>query len=287
MNPSGLKNLLIILFLSVNLFFLYKLTDLIEQKNRFRDEHVNEAVEILQTKGILIDGEDVIREKNVPKTLKLDWKLSTIEQTAKNLMKDSYGSFGIPDGHSFTGEGEALSFFYDYSLEYKRFDHSLTVDEVKKKLDNATGKNGAKKFEKLLGKLFSESISSDIGITVDSCLETDDIVYLEAHQTINGIKADGASFCAAIKNSEVIFISGKLYLCNGFKEYVTDSLDSINILFELEPSEKTIEKMEMLYYPVTENNEQVYLVPSYKFTYSNGDTVLYDAASGISRSRSD
>lgn len=287
MNSSKLKLLLIILFLAVNLFFLHEIINISRAKNTFTNEEISEAVELVSTKGVNIAPENVLRDKSSQKTLKLEWDVQSIDELVKLITDSEYGSFTVPDGHSFTSDTERFSAFYDYTFEYTCDGNTETAKSVEEILENA-GVSSSKRiseYEKMLKNVSGIINAKDfeVSVKVERYAAQNGKEYIRAHQYINGCEVDGAEFVAVFHDSELCFAAGVFYFSGKVSKYVTDAHDGINILFELEPSEKEIIKTERSYYPIRENSISLYLTPSYKFTYENGETVLYDATAGIKR----
>lgn len=287
MNSSRLKLVLIIMFLSVNLFFLHKIIDINNAKSTFTDKEIAEAVELVSTKGVNISPENVLRDKTTPKTLKLEWDVHSIDKVVRKITDSEYGSFTIPDGHSFTNDTEQFSAYYDYSFEYTcnaNSDNAESVAEILASADQ-TNENKIKEYNKLLKDITDITEAKDfyVSVQVDKYVHHNEKEYLHAVQYINGCRIDEAEFVAVFSNGRLSFAKGIFYFSGKVSKYVTDAHDSINILFELESNEKEIIKAEQTYFPIRENNTSLYLTPSYKFTYEDGTTVLYDATAGIKR----
>ena len=86
MKSFFLKLIFIALFLAMNIFFILKISSLYAEKNLFTDEEISQAVKVINEKGIKIDKETVIKEKNVQNVIKLDFNSSVSEGIAKRIM---------------------------------------------------------------------------------------------------------------------------------------------------------------------------------------------------------
>ena len=111
----------------------------------------------------------------------------------------------------------------------------------------------------------------------------DGVTYLRAVQCVDSYEIEDAVIIAAVEKDKPLYISGRLFFAESYYDYKTDALDSINILFEIEPENSTIEKMDLIYASVFDDNDAVYLTPSYRFIYSDGTKKIYDATSGAKR----
>lgn len=287
MKSLHLKLLLIAVFLLVSIFFLVEIFDLYKSKNYFTNEEISEAVQVIKQKGILIEEDTVIKKKIVPNVIKLDFNSSVSEGIAKRIMQKEYGNFTIPGGFSYTNDSEALSFSDDYSIEYVFLSENITKEIVAQELKNilTVDENGEKTSKKLT-KIFFKNINSDpytVSLSPRKSTTVDGVTYLEAVQCVNDCEIEGAGIIAALKGDKPIFISGKIFFAESYKDYETDYLDSINILFELEESNNEIQSMELIYSSVFDGKKSVYLTPSYKFVYSDGNVKIYDATSASKR----
>lgn len=284
MNSGKLKLLLIILFLAVDLFFLHKIITIRNVENTFTDAEITSAIQLVSSKGVNISSDIIPKEKNPPKTLKLDWDIELIELAAKQILNSEYGSFKIPNGHSFTSDTEKFTVFQDYSFEYSSLNNTESIESVGNALNDATtyDEKAVENYEKSLKKLtkITEDKNFKVLAKIEKYAKSNEREYIYVTQYVNGCKVDGAGFVAVFENGTMIFSIGTFYFSGNVNSYSTNAHDSINILFELEASENEIINTQRQYFPVRENENSVYLTPSYRFTYDNGVSVLYDATSG-------
>lgn len=287
MKSFYLKLILILVFLSVNIFFLFRIAELYKLKNTFSDEEISSFVEVMCEKGIKIDQDTIIREKNVPKVIKLNFNSSASEAVASRIMRDEYGSFTIPDGYRYTNDTESLSFSYDYTIEYVYLPRELSKEFVESQLSTAQGVDEkGKKAEKALTRAFFKDMNSDpynVSIKAKRSFYVNGITYIRAIQCVDSYEIEGAEIIAALDKETPVFISGRLFFAEDYYDYKTDAFDSINILFEIEPENSVIDDMDLTYSFVFDDKSAVYLTPSYRFIYSNGEKKIYDATSGAKR----
>ena len=287
MNSSKLKLLLIALFLCVNLFFLMRLTDLIESKKYFSNAELNDAVSVLKTKGISIDSDVIIKEKSVPTTLRLNFSSSTVEKMAKKIMHSEYGSFNIPNGNNFANDVESFTVYNDYNFLYERFDRKQNKESVLETLNDAKSisKDLQEELEEYLKEFLSLASSSNAVVTVkiDKHISKNGFDYIKATECINGYEINDAVFYIVLSNNKAVFAFGKFYFSDTVAEFKSDAHDSIDILFEIDKTDFKIINMDMIYFPVYESATSYYLTPSYKFTYFDGTFSIYDATSGVKR----
>lgn len=288
MKSFQLKLILILLFLSVNAFFIFKLSELYNSKNVFNKEEITQAVSVLLKKGVKISADKVITAKNVPDVIKLNFNSSSSEGIAKRVMREKYSAFTVPDGFSYTGNSETLSFNHDYSISYTYTPSKITKEDVLKKLEycNNVDKSGKKEAERLTKALFSDINSDPYKVSLIPLRSTvvDGITYIEAIQAVDLYKIEKAKIIASVKDGKLLYLSGTLFFAEGYEDYSSNAFDSINILFEIDEKESEITSMELIYSFVFDENDSVYLTPSYAFTYSDNTREIYDATSAIKRS---
>ena len=287
MKSFQLKLILILVFLSVNIFFFFKTAELYTAKNTFTDEEIANSVKVIKEKGLKIEENVIPRDKNVPKVIKLDFTASSSEAIASRVMRKEYGSFTIPDGYRYTNDSENLSFSHDYVIEYVYLPKNLTIEDVNAKLFTAkcSDEKGEKAAKNLTHAFFHDMNSEPYKVSLKAkksvCI--DGITYILAMQCVDTYEIEGAEIVAAIENDKPLYVSGRLFFAESYSDYTTDALDSINILFEIEAENSSVESMDIIYAPVFDDKNAVYLTPSYRFVYSNGIKKIYDATSGAKR----
>ena len=288
MKSFQLKLILILLFLSVNIFFVFKLWELYNSKNVFTKDEISQAVSVLCEKGVNISVDKVITKKNVPDVIKLNFNSSSSEGIAKRVMREKYSTFTVPDGFSYTGSSESLSFKQDYSITYTYTPSNITKEDVLKKLNTSTAveKSGKKETERLTKTLFSDINSEPYKVSLIPLRSTvvDGITYIEAIEAVDLYKIEKAKIIAAVKDGKLLYLSGTLFFAEGYEDYSSNAFDSINILFEIDEKESEITSMEIIYSFVFDEKDSVYLAPSYAFTYSDNTREIYDATSALKRS---
>ncbi len=285
MKSTSIKLILILLFLFVSVFFLFKISELYRAKSFFTPSEISETVKVLSRKSVFIDEDTVPKEKTVPKVIKLAFDASDSSEVAKRVMKSDYGTFTVPNGYSYTSDTETLSFFDDYTIEYSYIPSGITLEKVTSSLTDAKNDDG-EKAEKTLTKLFFSDMDSgpyEVTMKVVRSVTLDGTVYLEAVECVDGLEIEGARVFSAIMGSRLLFVSGTLFFAEEYSDYKTDAFDGINILFEIEGKNEKIEKMELVYIPVFDEKLSVYLTPSYSFVYSDGVKKIYDATSASKR----
>lgn len=287
MNSSKLKLILIFLFLAVDFFFLSELINLKSSKEAFAENEIVEAVEVLETKGVLIEPTNVVNKKTVPDMLKLNFETEAVEKLVKNIMREDYSSYKIPDGQNFANDVESFSIFFDYTFEYQLFSYELDRAQITNTLKyaNTADKKLQKNYEKLLEKLFGKLNldNKSLSANVKKLVTVDGLDYVEAVQCIDENEVLDATFYAVFSDKELVYIAGTFYYSDSVSAYSTDALNGINILFSLGKSDAEITDMQLVYLPVYESTSSFYLTPSYRFEYSDGSVEVYDATSGVKR----
>ena len=287
MKSFHLKLILILVFLSVNVFFFFKTAELYTAKNTFTEEEISNFVKVIKEKGIKIEEHTIPRQKIVPKVIKLDFSVSSSEAVASRVMRKDYGSFTIPSGYRYTNNSENLSFSYDYMIDYSYLPKNLSKEFVEDKLLQVNGieEKGEKAANTLTHAFFDDMNSEPYKVTLKAVKSThvDGITYLRAIQCVDSYEIEGAEIIAAVEKDKPLLISGRLFFAESYYDYETDAFDSINILFEIEPENSVIEDMDLIYTSVFDDKDAVYLTPSYRFIYSNGTRKIYDSTSGAKR----
>lgn len=288
MKSSSLKILLALLFLLVSAFFIFKISELYASKNIFTDAEISEAVNVINSKGVKIKKDAVIKKKNVPNVIKLEFNSLASEGIAKRLMREEYGSFTIPDGFSYTNDTESLSFSNSYDLEYIYLPANVTEETIMNALESANEQSEkAEKAVKKLSDTFFKNINSDpykVSLKLKKSVTKNSITYLEAVQSVDDYEIEGAGVVVALSLDKPVYISGRLFFAEIYTDYETDAFDSINILFEIEKSDVEISSMELIYATVFDKKSSVYLTPSYRLTYADKTVKIYDATSASKRS---
>lgn len=287
MKSFHLKLILILVFLSVNVFFFFKTAELYTAKNTFSDVEISNSVKVMKEKGIKIEQNTVLRQKVVPNVIKLDFSVSSSESVASRVMQKDYGSFTIPNGYRYTNDSENLSFSYDYMIDYVYLPKNLSKEFVDSKLIKANGiEEKGEKATKTITHAFFDGMNSqpyEVTLKPVKSIHENGITYIRAIQCVDSYEIEGAEIIAAVEKDTPLFISGRLFFSENYYDYETDAFDSINILFEIEPENSVIEDMDLIYTSVFDDKDAVYLTPSYRFIYSNGMRKIYDATSGAKR----
>ncbi len=287
MNSIKLKLIFTLIFLTINLFFAYKLINLNEAKNTFSQSEIYQAAAVLKNKGINIDAEDIINIKNVPYVLNISFDTETVKEIADEIMHGEYTEFNIPDGLNFTGNNESLSIYYDYTFEYKSINSDIDQATIQSLLLSASvpSQKDSKRIQKTFSSLLSAVSKNNLNtnVKIDKILIEDGITYISGTELIGNYEIANSVFYIAAEGEKILFASGGFYFTDQVNKYSTDAYDSINILFGIEKQSSKIEKMELIYFPVAENSSSYYLVPSYKFTLSDGTQFTVDATSAAQR----
>lgn len=285
MKSTSIKLILILLFLFVSVFFAFKISELYRAKSFFTPTEISETVKVLSRKSVFIDEDTVVKEKTVPKVIKLAFDAADSSEVAKRVMKSDYGTFTVPSGYSYTNDTETLSFFDDYTIEYSYVPSNITLEKVKNALDGGSAIEGEKAGKTLSRLFFADMDSGPYEVTLRTVrsVELDGRIYLEAVECVDGLEIDGARVFSVLDGSKLLFVSGTLFFAEKYTDYKTDAFDGINILFEIEGRKEKIEKMELVYIPVFDEKVSVYLTPSYSFVYSDGVKKIYDATSASKR----
>lgn len=286
MNSSKLKWLLIIIFLAVNIYFIYQYKTYSNAVENYTDREISATVDILKTKGVMLKKEVIPLKKNSGPVLKFEFNDALREKVAEQLMRGSFDSYVLPEGIGYTSENEKLLFYASQSFEYSSGTDASLDGKDYAKLSEEINTDGSEKYSRrLTERLFSQALTDThkISLRIISFYSNTDEIYIKAQQLINGIPIDTSEVEALYCNSDFVHIRGNIFFSTDINSLEADSLDVINVLFNIPKSDFEIVKIEELYFPVTTDIGSVYLTPSYKLTYENGDYHVWDSTSCIQR----
>ena len=285
MNSSKLKWFLIFIFLAANVYFLFQYNAYSTALEVYTDSEIESASKILSQNGITIDADTIPRKKTTEDVLKLIFDDSKQEDVARHIMNEKFASYVLPEGIAYTNNSESLIFYSDSTIEYTvgaEFSISRKTDIQYLDLNDSNQKFSSKK---LTSKIFTQNFTDSykMSFKILDAYTSDGKTYVTAIQQINGISIDQGEVTAVFTEDNVTYIKGKIYFSQNISQYSADSLDVINVLFNIESGKSKIAKIEEIYFPVTTDNGSVYLTPSYKLSYSNGEKHLWDATSCVQR----
>ena len=285
MNSSKLKWFLIFIFLAANVYFLFQYNAYSTALEVYTDSEIESASKILSQNGIPIDADTIPRKKTTEDVLKLIFDDSKQEDVARHIMNEKFASYVLPEGIAYTNNSESLIFYSDSTIEYTvgaEFSISRKTDIQYLDLNDSNQKFSSKK---LTSKIFTQNFTDSykMSFKILDAYTSDGKTYVTAIQQINGISIDQGEVTAVFTEDNVTYIKGKIYFSQNISQYSADSLDVINVLFNIESGKSKIAKIEEIYFPVTTDNGSVYLTPSYKLSYSNGEKHLWDATSCVQR----
>ncbi len=286
MNSSKLKWLLIIIFLAVNVFFIFEYKSYSDSLNNYTDKEISTAVEILNRAGTPIKKEAIPVNKTVEDVLKLEYSEEYTEEIAEYIISDDFASYVLPDGISYSNENESLIFRngteFEYTLKTTEYNYSDLLENLE---ENPSG-NGIKKYlRKLSDRLFKQAVTDSFKITLSpvSSYQNEDKVIIKTKQLINSYTIDQSEIIAVFIEGEIVSIKGKMFYSNDISKLSADSLDPINVLFKVSGITDEITFIEKIYFPVTTDNGALYLTPSYMLTCKNGEQHVWDATSSVQR----
>ena len=286
MNSSKLKWLLIIIFLTVNIYFLHQYKTYSNAVENYTDKEISTTVDILKDKGVLLNENVIPTKKTSEPVLKFEFDETWREKVAGQLMHGSFNSYVLPDGIGYNGETEKLLFYGSHLFEYTvESPVSLDSKDYFTLSDTSGIDEGEKYSRKLTERLFPQALTDThkISLRLLSFFSDEKEVYIKAQQVINGIPIDQSEVEAVYCESAFVHIRGNIFFSTDINSLEADSLDVINVLFNIDESNSEITKIEELYYPVTTDTGSVYLTPSYKLTYNDGSVHLWDGTSCVQR----
>lgn len=285
MNSSKLKWILILLFLAVNLFFLYEYETYSKVIECYTQEEIANAVSVLKKHNTPVEISAVPENKTTLPVLKLELNDTYREKAAKTLMSSSFAQFALPDGTGYSNDKETLTFFEGTSFRYSNSAFEDYNEDLLKNADGIEKPSHEKLLKALSEKLFSSSITTSrtFSLNLISSRERDGFIYLKTRQTIDGTEIDTNLTEFVFKNENLVFARGNMFFLTDVSEFSADTLDVINVLFKTEKDNDTIVEINNLYFPVVTENNSFYLTPSYRFVHESGKIQVRDATSGIQR----
>lgn len=285
MNSSKLKWILILLFLSVNLFFLYEYLTYSNVIESYTQNEIENAVQVLEKNNTPVEISAVPESKTTLPVLKLELDDAYREKAAKALMSSSFAQFALPDGTGYSNDKESLTFFEGASFRYSNSGFENYDENI---LENANGiesPSHEKLIKSLSEKLFSSSITvqNTLSLKLIKSCEKNNLIYLKAYQTVNGTEIDKNFIDFVFQKDTLVFAQGEMFFLTDISEFSADTLDVINVLFKTKKEEDTIIEINNLYFPVVTENSSFYLTPSYRFIHESGKVQVRDATSGVQR----
>ncbi len=285
MNSSKLKWILILLFLAVNLFFLYEYTNYSKVIESYTQEEIENAVSVLEKNNTPVEKTAIPKSKTTLPVLKFELNDTYREKAAKTLMSSSFAQFALPEGTGYSNDKESLTFFEGASFKYSNSGFENFDTDVLNNADEVEKSSHEKLLKSLCEKLFSASITTqnELSLKLLASCEKDGFIYLKACQTVNGTKIDMNSVEFVFQKETLVFAQGDMFFLTDISEFSADTLDVINVLFKTKKEEDTIVEINNLYFPVATENSSFYLTPSYRFVHESGKIQVRDATSGVQR----
>ena len=286
MNSSKLKWLLITFFLAVNVFFFFQYKSYSSSLNYYTDEEIETAVKILNTHGTPIKKEAVPTNKTIADTLKLEYSEEHTEKIAEHILENSFVSYVLPDGINYSSDKEVLILRngteFEYTYQNTQTDYSQLIEKLK---DNTNGHGIKKYITKLSEKLFRQSVTDSFKIKLSpiASYQNDNTTVIKVKQIINDYPIDQSEIIAIFVSGKIVRIEGKIFYSNDISRLSADSLDPINVLFNVSGISDEIISVEKIYFPVTTDSGALYLTPSYMLTCKNKEHHVWDATSSVQR----
>lgn len=286
MNSSRLKWLLIIIFLAVNVFFVFQYRSYLNSLSNYTDKEINTAVKILNESGTPIKKDAIPIDKTIEDVLKFEYSDEHTEKLAEHIMSEDFASYVLPDGINYSNDSETLIFRNETEFEYsvKTSDNRYTAyfDNLN---ENPNGEGIKKYIRKLSDKLFRQAVTDSFKITLKpvASLTKDETVIIKVQQVINSYPIDQSEIIAVFVSDKIVNIKGKLFYSSEISKLSADSLDHINVLFNVTGITDEIIEIEKIYFPVTTDSGTLYLTPSYMLTCKNGLKQVWDATSSVQR----
>ncbi len=249
MNFGKAKKILIFLFLFLNLFLIFQLTQLSNNETSLNTDSIDKTIALLNKNNISAD------EKNIPKHIEI---LDFLElyNPLTNI-----GEFSEKINQELKQVNNQFSLSLNLKIEKE------TPEEIIKKIQAAGFKNYAFSFQ--------QSFENPV---------TGEKKYY-FNQVHNGFAINGATVCADVKNNTITALSGNVYdvLRVNYTEYTI--ISPLHILIDIASSYQgngaTLNAIEQAYYIPSENKnfQNLTAIPCYIIDIDS-HLFYYDAVTG-------
>jgi len=280
-NSSKLKWFLIIIFLAANIFFIAQYKTYSTDVSNYTPREIELASEILSKGDSPVKADIIPKKKTTENVLRLEFDEHFHDDIAHSILSSDFASYVLPEGIAYTKGGETLLFTDEHTFVYTAFsdkDIQKTVESVI--MSGKTSANSSKLLNSLTKKI---NLPSSVTLSLVSAREKSGYTYITANERVNGFTIDRAVVNALFHNGDIVYIDGTVFLPDKVSSFSSDALDIINLLFNIDTQGSEIMNIEELYYPVTTDGATVYLTPSFKITYKNGEVHLWDSTSAVQR----
>lgn len=316
MNSAKTKIVIIILLIGANLFFIYNIIKLTNEKSKVSTKMIDDALSILNSRGINIDKSVIVRDKPfykvyegdcstkkdaesvyTPNYVKIVRRITDAEITDPLTLPD--GTLYVAGDYKFSfldyGESDTTNMFAvsiiknEYETSEALFDIDLRNSKIKDILslqESPSGKD-RKEVAEALNKFFGGNKNENAYIILYAERQTgEDKLSAVINQVQNNISIASNYVYVEIYEKEVAYFGGNYYFHDFSEDYDVNLLDSVNILLNISAKEDNIllnselEKMEIVYYPANRNSETFYLQPMWKLTFADGSGHIFNSLTG-------
>ncbi len=287
MNWKNIKSFLLILLIAVNIFLAFMVKKQ-SGASGYSAEALANVTELLEQNGIYAEKNILTlptKEMEIV-TCTVDDKYSST--VSKLFLKEEKDIFTTPTGYSVYGKnGELLKISPSMDIYYSSdgiTEGSLTNAEKKDIEDDAV--------TEILSDILLSNENSDFGFKITSISMSDELYEVTLVQTLSGHPVRNHRLHCIIKDSSIVFASGKWCFLPINEKISEHLLDSVNILFveraeigshKSNTEKHTVEYMEQCYISQTLGKEnQLYFMPSWHISWME-DTIpdtFYNALNG-------
>ncbi len=247
MNWSAVKNLLIVILLSANLFLIFNIVRQTFTRGYIPEEEAAGAVELLSDRGLLVEKDCIPLKKMKPdvyESLYSDEYYTEAAQTMSASPREML--LALPEGgFSITAEnGDLAEFDTEFGFRYIRNDNSLgsayteiTADSFLEYAEKGQplGRAKMKKLTKLAETFLNSCVSADSLLTGEIVGGYYDqysgLSYMLASQKIGENEVYSHYAVCVFRDEALVTAYGRWYFGDFAEDYSTEIIDQINILF--------------------------------------------------------
>lgn len=319
MNAAKTKIVIIILLVAANLFFIYNIIKLNDDKSKISSKMIDDAAAILNGRGIKIDKTIIVREKPFYKVYEGDCSKRKDTESVyitnyKDIVKRITGAdipdikepLNIPNGTLYVagnykfgfldyGESDTANMFAVYIIKdgYENppalFDMDSLSVEINELLDLKeipSGKNKKDTAEALNKFLGGNKNENNYRILYAEKQSSEDKICAVINQIYNNLPIASNYVYVEIYEKEVAYFGGNYYFHEFSEGYDVNLFDSANILLNISSKEDNIllntelDKMELVYYPTSRDSENFYLMPMWRLTFADGSAHIFNSLTG-------
>ncbi len=288
MNSSKIKTFLIILLAFVNIFLIINLFIAKSSDSYLSGEMLEASLKALAHKGIYVEKSQIPDRKYNQAVISADCSEKARLASAQDFLGKIVAEYSLPDGITYQSENAYVTFLDNGTFEYgllenKSMQSDISVYPPSSQLESAD-RNTIKKFNSLFKKLVSKNSADDLGyVILGQTSENENEKKVYAYLTVDGMSVHDSNFVMVFNDGTPIYASGKFFFDTFKDSYSKEYIDAPNALFLLDGNNASVKDIEMVYYSAVSNENEYFLIPSWKITLDSGKIKIFDGVSGYER----